>query len=181
MIKTLKKTHLVTSSTSTKNLWRFTSINWVNNSAVGMWASGCYDVLALWCKFWFISVRSYKWKKLKHEFHETCLSVTFYMYFMKKDTKWCCDTTTPESIHTKDESKRGSIPVAAIRWKFHPGHKCQSPHYHGRCLSIRPYLGESDVKLSHPSIHHYWAPVLISTPPSWNIGNQQKQRIIHRH
>ena len=29
-----------------------------------------------------------------HEFHETCHSVTFY--FMKKDSKWCCDTTTPE-------------------------------------------------------------------------------------
>ena len=43
--------------------------------------------------------------KAAHEFHETCHSVTFY--FMKKDSKWCCDTTTPESIHTKDESKRG--------------------------------------------------------------------------
>ena len=41
-----------------------------------------------------------------HEFHETCHSVT--VYFMKKDSKWSCDTTTPESIHTKDESKRGS-------------------------------------------------------------------------
>ena len=41
-----------------------------------------------------------------HEFHETCHSVTFY--FMKKDSKRCRDTTTPESIHTKDESKRGS-------------------------------------------------------------------------
>ena len=41
-----------------------------------------------------------------HEFHENCHSVT--SYFMKKDYKWCCDTTTPESIHTKDESKRGS-------------------------------------------------------------------------
>ena len=29
-------------------------------------------------------------------------------YFMNKDSKRCCDTTTPESIHTKDESKRGS-------------------------------------------------------------------------
>ena len=37
---------------------------------------------------------------------QTCHSVTFY--FMKKDSKRCCDTTTPESIHTKDESKRGS-------------------------------------------------------------------------
>ena len=35
-----------------------------------------------------------------HEFHETCHSVTFH--FVKKDS------TTPESIHTKDESKRGS-------------------------------------------------------------------------
>ena len=42
----------------------------------------------------------------KHEFYETCHSVTFY--FMKKDSKRCCDTTTPESFHTKDESKRGS-------------------------------------------------------------------------
>ena len=41
-----------------------------------------------------------------HDFHETCHSIT--SYFMKKDSKRCCDTTTPESIHTKDESKRGS-------------------------------------------------------------------------
>ena len=41
-----------------------------------------------------------------HEFHETCHSITFY--FMKEDSKRCCDTTTPESIHTRDESKRGS-------------------------------------------------------------------------
>ena len=41
-----------------------------------------------------------------HEFHETCNSVT--SYFIKKDYKRCCDTATPESIHTKDESKRGS-------------------------------------------------------------------------
>ena len=26
----------------------------------------------------------------------------------KKDSELCCDTSTPESIHTKDESKRGS-------------------------------------------------------------------------
>ena len=43
---------------------------------------------------------------LYHEFQETCHSVTFYC--MKKDSKRCCDTTTPESTHTKDESKRGS-------------------------------------------------------------------------
>ena len=45
--------------------------------------------------------------KTLHEFHETCHSVTFY--FVKNDSKRCCDTSTmPESIHTKDESKRGS-------------------------------------------------------------------------
>ena len=42
----------------------------------------------------------------KHEFHEIRHSVT--SYFMNKDSKRCCDTSTPESIHTKDESKRGS-------------------------------------------------------------------------
>ena len=41
-----------------------------------------------------------------HEFHETCHSITFH--FMKKDSKRCCDTIMPESIHTKDESKRDS-------------------------------------------------------------------------
>ena len=41
-----------------------------------------------------------------YEFHETCHSIT--IYFMKKDSKHSCDSTTPESIHTKDESKRGS-------------------------------------------------------------------------
>ena len=46
------------------------------------------------------------WTRAAHEFHETCYSIPFY--FMKKDSKRCCDTTTPESIHTKDESKRGS-------------------------------------------------------------------------
>ena len=40
-----------------------------------------------------------------HEFHETCHSVTFH--FMKKDSKQCCDTTTPESIHTKDDKFHG--------------------------------------------------------------------------
>ena len=46
-------------------------------------------------------------KLAPHEFHETCHSVTFYL-MKKKDSKRCCDTSTPESIHTKDESKRGS-------------------------------------------------------------------------
>ena len=41
---------------------------------------------------------------------KTCPSVTFY--FMKNsfsdiDTKWILPNMIPESIHTKDESKRG--------------------------------------------------------------------------
>ena len=50
------------------------------------------------------------------EFHETCRSVTFY--FMKKDSTRCCDTTSPESIHTKDESKRGIAFafIFAVNW-----------------------------------------------------------------
>ena len=39
------------------------------------------------------------------EFGENCHSVTFY--FVKKESERCCDTTTPGSIHTKDESKCG--------------------------------------------------------------------------
>ena len=42
-----------------------------------------------------------KWVSSPHEFHETCHSVTFYV--MNKDSKRCCDTTAPESIHSKDE------------------------------------------------------------------------------
>ena len=34
-----------------------------------------------------------------HEFHETCLSVIFY--FMKKDSKRWCDTTTPSQFTPK--------------------------------------------------------------------------------
>ena len=45
-------------------------------------------------------------KVIFREFQETCHSVTFH--FMKKDSKRCCNTTMPESIHTKDESKRGT-------------------------------------------------------------------------
>ena len=49
---------------------------------------------------------SFTWQT-EHEFHEIRHSITFY--FMKKDSKRCCDTSTPESIHTKDESKHGSV------------------------------------------------------------------------
>ena len=58
-------------------------------------AIGCLSLMKCWCLF-----------EIYHEFHETCHSVTSSI--MKKDSKRCCDTTTPELIHTKDESKRGS-------------------------------------------------------------------------
>ena len=36
------------------------------------------------------------------------LVIPLHLISWKKDSKRCCDTTMPESIHTKDESKRGS-------------------------------------------------------------------------
>ena len=36
------------------------------------------------------------------------MTLVIPFHFMKKDSKRCCDTTTPDSILTKDESKRGS-------------------------------------------------------------------------
>ena len=36
------------------------------------------------------------------------LVIPLHLISWKKDSNWCCDATTPESIHTKDESKRGS-------------------------------------------------------------------------
>ena len=47
---------------------------------------------------WLVKMNSFKLVILLH----------FISWKKKKDSKWCCDTTTPESIHTKDESKRGS-------------------------------------------------------------------------
>ena len=67
---------------------------------------------AHWMLCWVSLIRGKTFTQFKdifcsaHEIHENCHSVTFY--FMKNDSKRCCDTTTPESIHTKDESKRGS-------------------------------------------------------------------------
>ena len=42
-----------------------------------------------------------------HEFMETCHFVTI-LFHEKRLHERCYDTTTPESIHTKDESKHGS-------------------------------------------------------------------------
>ena len=35
-------------------------------------------------------------------------SFRYILFHVKKDSKQCCDTSMPESIHTKDESKHGS-------------------------------------------------------------------------
>ena len=91
-------------------------ISWFSEGpAAGLCVTFGFCCLSFWPSAHFASV----WWLLKngikvyssnglvgHEFHETCHSVT--SYFMKKDSKRYCDTTTPESIHTKDESKRDS-------------------------------------------------------------------------
>ena len=63
-----------------------------------------------------------------------------------------------------------------VRWKFHPGRKCYSPHYRGPCLSVKPYLSSvfgQDIKLAAPcmgvdasvtsSIHIHTWPVRVSS------------------
>ena len=79
--------------------WPLISVPGTNNYFIKFWAKHtCHAI-------WSIPHSSHVLLSY-HEFHETCHSVT--IYFMKKDCKRCRDTTTPESIHTKDESKRGS-------------------------------------------------------------------------
>ena len=36
------------------------------------------------------------------------LVIHYILFHEKKHSKRCCDTTTTESIHTEEESKRGS-------------------------------------------------------------------------
>ena len=82
-----------------------------DQSSVNKWGKGKVKVTRSWSGFllqegggvWAIS--SFGLPINGHEYHETCHSVIFYI--MKKDSKRYSDTTTPESIHTKDESKRG--------------------------------------------------------------------------
>ena len=50
-----------------------------------------------------------------HEFHETCHSVTFY--FMKKDSKWCCETPLGQSQFTP-KMKTNAVPrlLSSLVW-----------------------------------------------------------------
>ena len=64
------------------------------------------EFMSFICEYRLDNTAIFQRENAVHEFHETCHFITFY--FMKKDSKRCCDTTTPESMHTKDESKRGS-------------------------------------------------------------------------
>ena len=64
------------------------------------------DLLGAWGAAGYWQWQCSELQNPSNEFYETCHSVT--SYFLKKDSKRCFDTTMPESIHTKDESKRGS-------------------------------------------------------------------------
>ena len=44
------------------------------------------------------------------------LVIPLHFISWKKDSKRCCDTTTPESIHTKDESKCSSHLSSSLVW-----------------------------------------------------------------
>ena len=52
-----------------------------------------------------------KWQSMhlsRRSMNSVKIIIPLHFNSLKKDSKRCCDTTTPESIHTKDESKRGS-------------------------------------------------------------------------
>ena len=89
-----------------------TNSQFVRDEWLQGWESGTYHIYSDMSKVIHLSQHrmlnaEYKASSgSKHEFHEKCHSVT--SYFMEKDFKRCYDTSTPESIHTKDESKRGS-------------------------------------------------------------------------
>ena len=52
---------------------------------------------------------SSKWLvPLSHCMNSMKLVIPLHFISLKKDSKRCCDTTTPESTHIKDESKRNS-------------------------------------------------------------------------
>ena len=57
-----------------------------------------------------LSLRLYSGDALSSKHNMSSMKIIIPLHFisLKKDSKQCCDTTTPESIHTKDESKRGS-------------------------------------------------------------------------
>ena len=49
-----------------------------------------------------------KGKEIHLIMNSTKLIIPLHFISWQKDSKGCCDTTMPESIHTKDETKRGS-------------------------------------------------------------------------
>ena len=73
-------------------------------------------------------------RRLMQNMNSTKLAIPLHFYLIKKHSKRCCDTTMPEAIHTKDESKRGSAFafIFGVNWplqsmqrndKFHGIHK----------------------------------------------------------
>ena len=51
--------------------------------------------------------RNFPPKKTACHMNSMKIIIPLHHISLKKDSKQCCDTTTPKSIHTKDESKRG--------------------------------------------------------------------------
>ena len=61
--------------------------------------------------------------------------------------------------------------------KFHPGHKCHSPHYCDPCLSIRPHLCKSDVRrgfLGCTGAAHTWLTVIL-VKITWKFRRRSSQ------
>ena len=67
------------------------------------------------------------------------LVIPLHFYLIKKDSKRCCDTTTPESIHTKDESKHGfAFVFFGVNWQYNECNGMTSFMEFMVCALLRP-------------------------------------------
>ena len=96
-----------------------TMMCWCNYDDMLMQLQWCVDAIAMmcWCNSkYFMRFQSYS-DPMQILMSFPLIKVEWYHWFPSKTTgkkidkiiiKRCCDTTTQEPIHTKDESKRGS-------------------------------------------------------------------------
>ena len=65
----------------------------------------CLVCKAVQAALWKYAPNQVKSTSSLQDMHSKKLVIPLHFMSWKKDSKWCCDTTMPESIHTKDESK----------------------------------------------------------------------------
>ena len=89
----------------------------------------------------YISKYSYRtilvWSWFYYSMNSMKLVIPLHFISWKKTSKRCCDTTTPESIHTKDESKCGSAFafIFGVNWPVQWAHSYFVASHHCSALS----------------------------------------------